>query len=55
MLTFNHPKFEKVGKRIFNLIRSVSSEFRLYNMEDSPIKSDFVTKIKSSNYPMQKK
>ena len=27
MLTFNHPKCEKIGKRIYNLIRSVTPEF----------------------------
>ena len=29
ILTFNHPKCEKVGKRIYNLIRSATPEFRL--------------------------
>ena len=29
MLTFNHPKCENVGKRIYNLIKSSTPEFRL--------------------------
>jgi hypothetical protein len=29
MLTFNHPKCEKVGNRIYNLIRPATPEFRL--------------------------
>ena len=29
MLTFNHPKCEKIGKRIYNLIRNITPDFRL--------------------------
>ena len=28
MLTFNHPKCEKIGNRIYNLIRHVTPDFR---------------------------